>query len=142
MFQWLSIGTGYGDAEHKILKYLRHNSAQNIGLLECYEPGNEQFQHLQKVDFGRGVKVRTHNEAFGPKTKLPEKGYDIITMFHVHYYWISAKERSAIMDKLFKLLIPGGKLYILMLDKVHIILVDKSSREKIFREQNLVKKIS
>ena len=88
---------------------------------------------MQKADFGRGVKVRTHNEAFGPKTKVPEKGYDIITMFHVHYYWISAKERSAIMDKLFKLLIPGGKLFILMLDKVCTpYLIEESSLKKYF----------
>ena len=60
--------------------------------------------------------MRNHNEAFGPNTKLTES-YDVITMFHVHYYW-TEKERSAVMDKVFRHLNPGGMLLILILDKV------------------------
>ena len=89
-----------------------------VDVLELYEPGNDQYLHLQNVDFGKNINVRIHNEAFGTSTNLPEERYDIITMFHVHYYWITTKERSAVMDKIFQHLKPGGILYILMLERV------------------------
>ena len=44
--------------------------------------------------------------------------YDIITMFHVHYYWRTPEKRIAVMKKLLKHLNPKhGMLFILILDQ-------------------------
>ena len=115
----MSIGSGYGDTELKIIKKLSEKTTLTIDLLECYERGNDQFSHLSTIDFGKNVKnVQTLQEDFNANTQLLEEGYDIITMFHVHYYWISADDRAEIMKKVFGSLKPEGLLYILMLDKV------------------------
>ena len=116
--KWLSIGSGYGDAELKIIKKLSEKTTLTIDLLECYERGNYQFSHLSTIDFGKNVKnVQTLQEDFNANTQLLEESYDIITMFHVHYYWITANDRAEIMKKVFGSLKPEGILYILMLDK-------------------------
>ena len=116
--KWLSIGSGYGDAELKIIKKLSEKTTLTIDLLECYERGNDQFSHLSTIDFGKNVKnVQTLQEDFNANTQLLEESYDIITMFHVHYYWITANDRAEIMKKVFGSLKPEGILYILMLDK-------------------------
>ena len=75
LFQWLSIGTGYGDMEEKIIKSI---PGINIDHLECYEPGNEQFNHLKNVDFGIQNKPILHHEAFDESTKL---GKPLLTFF-------------------------------------------------------------
>ena len=117
----MSIGSGYGDAELKIIKKLSEKTTLTIDLLECYERGNDQFSHLSTIDFGKNVKnVQTLQEDFNANTQLLEESYDIITMFHVHYYWITANDRAEIMKKVFGSLKPEGILYILMLDKVCI----------------------
>ena len=114
----MSIGSGYGDAELKIIKKLSEKTTLTIDLLECYERGNDQFSHLSTIDFGKNVKnVQTLQEDFNANTQLLEESYDIITMFHVHYYWITANDRAEIMKKVFGSLKPEGILYILMLDK-------------------------
>ena len=116
--KWLSIGSGYGDAELKIIKKLSEKTTLTIDLLECYERGNYQFSHLSTIDFGKNVRnVQTLQEDFNANTQLLEERYDIITMFHVHYYWITANDRAEIMKKVFGSLKPEGILYILMLDK-------------------------
>ena len=44
--------------------------------------------------------------------------YDIITMFHVHYYWKTPEKRILVMKKLLKHLNPKhGMLFILILDQ-------------------------
>ena len=117
----MSIGSGYGDAELKIIKKLSEKTTLTIDLLECYERGNYQFSHLSTIDFGENVKnVQTLQEDFNANTQLLEESYDIITMFHVHYYWITANDRAEVMKKVFGSLKPEGILYILMLDKVCI----------------------
>ena len=67
LLQWLSIGTGYGDMEEKIIKYIPDI---NIYHLECYEPGNEQFKHLKNMDFGLQNKPIIHHEVFDESTIL------------------------------------------------------------------------
>ena len=67
LLQWLSIGTGYGEMEEKIIKGLPN---LKIDRLECYEPGNEQFKHLEEFDFGLESKPIIHHEAFDENTKL------------------------------------------------------------------------
>ena len=67
LLQWLSIGTGYGDMEEKIIKSI---PGINIDHLECYEPGNEQFNHLKNVDFGLQNKPIIHHKAFDESTIL------------------------------------------------------------------------
>ena len=67
LFQWLSIGTGYGDCEEKILQIFSKKSGPTIDVLEVFEPGNEQYQHLQSINFGKNIDVRIHKEAFGSK---------------------------------------------------------------------------
>merc|ERR1719219_1478381 len=65
------------------------------------------------------------HEAFDENTKLGDGNsehsnnkYDIITMFHVHYYWITPEKRLAVMRNLLKHLNPKhGMLFILILDQ-------------------------
>ena len=75
LLQWLSIGTGYGDMEEKIIKSIPDI---NIDLLECYEPGNEQFNHLKDVDFGLQNKPIIHHKVFDENTIL---GKPLLTFF-------------------------------------------------------------
>ena len=49
---------------------------------------------------------------------LGDMKYDIITMFHVHYYWITQDQRIKVMRKLMNHLNPKhGMLFILILDE-------------------------
>ena len=49
---------------------------------------------------------------------LGDEKYDIITMFHVHYYWTTPKERMAVMENVLEHLNPRhGMLFILILDQ-------------------------
>ena len=75
LLQWLSIGTGYGDMEEKIIKSI---PGINIDHLECYEPGNEQFNHLKNVDFGLQNKPIINHEVFDESTIL---GKPLLTFF-------------------------------------------------------------
>ena len=83
LLQWLSIGTGYGDMEEKIIKSIPDI---NIDLLECYEPGNEQFNHLKNVDFGLQNKPIIHHEVFDESTIL---GKPLLTFFTRYINWIT-----------------------------------------------------
>ena len=83
LLQWLSIGTGYGDMEEKIIKSIPDI---NIDLLECYEPGNEQFNHLKNVDFGLQNKPIIHHEVFDESTIL---GKPLLTFFTRSINWIT-----------------------------------------------------
>jgi hypothetical protein len=76
--KWLSIGTGYGDMEEKIIKSI---PGINIDHLECYEPGNEQFNHLKNVDFGLQNKPIIHHEAFDESTILGKPSLTFFTRF-------------------------------------------------------------
>ena len=58
----MSIGSGYGDAELKIIKKLSEKTTLTIDLLECYERGNDQFSHLSTIDFGENVKNQMWND--------------------------------------------------------------------------------
>jgi hypothetical protein len=116
--KWLSIGSGFGDMELKIFQMIRESNLNIfIDVLECFEPGNVQFQQLQKINFSTEQVPILHNEPFQALTDLESKKYDVITMFHVHYYWTSPKERIQVMKKLFHHLSPGGLLFILILEK-------------------------
>ena len=81
--KWLSIGTGYGEMEEKIIKSI---PGININHLECYEPGNEQFNHLKNVDFGLQNKPIIHHEVFDESTIL---GKPLLTFFTRSINWIT-----------------------------------------------------
>ena len=62
------------------------------------------------------------DEIYTPENSLEDVKsdfkYDIITMFHVHYYWRTPEKRIAVMKKLLKHLNPKhGMLFILILDQ-------------------------
>ncbi len=115
LLQWLSIGTGYGDMEQNIFQ-LNPGLKSTLTLLECYEPGKVQFQHLKREKFSC-ENVKLHNEELLTTTPISEK-YNVITLFHVHYYWRSVDERRAIFQKLFESLDDNGIIVIITLDKV------------------------
>jgi SAM-dependent methyltransferase len=106
--------------ELKILKMMKESNMKLVvESLECYKPGNVQFKHLQEVKFDDlQTPPMLRNEALLPSTDLGQANqYDVITMFHVHYYWTTPDERIQIMSKLFDHLSPGGILFILILEK-------------------------
>ena len=81
LLQWLSIGTGYGDMEEKIIKSIPDI---NIDHLVCYEPGNEQFKHLKSMDFGLQNKPIIHHEVFDESTIL---GKSLLTFLLKYQFW-------------------------------------------------------
>ena len=104
--------------EDEIIKLVSEESTEiTLGYLECYEPGVEQYNHLKTHQFGKNIQSTVFQEAFMPSTVTRQAGYDLITMFHVHYYWTTAELRQSVMSKVFKLLNPGGVVFILMLEE-------------------------
>ena len=91
-FQWLSIGTGYGDMEQKIIKLLPD---MKIDKMECFEPGNEQFKHLKNLHFGFANKTIMHNEAFDENTELGNLSENEYTSLNLsdnfHCRWLSRR---------------------------------------------------
>jgi len=102
--------------ELRIIDGLRNKTTLAVELLECYEPGDVQFQHLQKVDFG--LQTKLHHAMFSASTNLAGEYYDVITMFHVHYYWKDREERRLVMENLLWHLKPSGVVFILLLNEV------------------------
>lgn len=88
----------------------------DIELLECLEPGNEQFEQLKHVQF-KADQVNFHHQEFNEETSEINDKFDVITMFHVHYYWTTPEQREKVMQKLFQdHLNPKGLLFILLLN--------------------------
>ena len=102
--------------EDEIIRKISKHSALAIESLDCYEPGSEQYNHLRSHDFGLPSSQVFH-EAFMPDTNLRLPKYDLITMFHVHYYWTTQDLRREITQKVFQHLNPGGVVFILMLEE-------------------------
>ena len=98
--------------------------------LDCYEPGDEQYNYLRNHDFGL-PSSHIFQEAFMSGTNLRLPKYDLITMFHVHYYWKTQDLRQEITRKLFEHLNPGGVMFILMLDEGqnHQVALRKATKE-------------
>ncbi len=113
--KWLSIGTGYGDMEMAIFQGLEPDL--KISKMTSFEPGDEQYKHLKNVDFGLETLLDLHHGAFDETTHLGEEKFDVISMFHVHYYWTDPGQRISVMKKLFDHLEPGGLLLVLILDE-------------------------
>ena len=104
--------------EDEIIKLMsEQNTEYTLGHLECYEPGGEQYNHLKTHQFGTNIQSKVFQEAFMPSTVTRQDGYDLITMFHVHYYWTTAELRQSVMSKVFNLLNSGGVVFILMLEE-------------------------
>lgn len=101
--------------ELKIIESLRQRSSVTFDLLECFEPGDVQFRLLERVDFG--VPTSLHHASFSASTNLLRQ-FDLITMFHVHYYWKHREERRLVMQALLKQLKPLGMVFILLLEEV------------------------
>lgn len=99
--------------EQKIMK----NISKPIQSLTCFEPGQEQFKSLENVNF-KGVKNPTFvNLPFDENSDLKSEKFDIITMFHVHYYWTKPEKRKIVMQKILQHLEPNGIIIVLILDK-------------------------
>ncbi len=98
----------------------------NVDLLECYEPGKVQFSYLSKMDFrlDNGKKIILHNEPYHGETQpsVIEAGYDIITLFHVHYYWRTPSERRSIFQNLLGRLNNNGILFLITVDQVQFLI--------------------
>ena len=108
--------------EETILKQLPDLTIQQM---VCYEPGEEQFKHLSKINFGlKKESVLHHHEAFTEKSDLNGTKFDVITMFHVHYYWTDLEQRKLVMQHLFNHLIKDGLLIVLILNEGHSNQVD------------------
>lgn len=103
--------------EDEIIEMLSKDSKLSIESLDCYEPGNEQFNHLRNHAFGISNQANVFHEAVLPSTQFRLPKYDLITMFHVHYYWTTKHLRQEISQKVFQHLNPGGVVFILMLEE-------------------------
>merc|ERR1712062_138604 len=92
--KWLSIGSGFGDMEDEIIEMLSKDSKLTIESLDCYEPGNEQFNHLRNHPFRISNQANVFHEAVLPSTqfRLPNR-------------------------KVFQHLSPSGVVFILMLEE-------------------------
>ena len=119
--------------EDEIIKMVsKHKPNFTLESLECYEPGGEQYTHLKNHHFGPEIKVNAVQEAFMPSTVTRQPSYDLITMFHVHYYWTTPELRQSVMKKVFSLLNPGGVVFILMLEEGDNHQVELRRRTKTF----------
>ena len=103
--------------EDEIIEMLSKDSKLTIESLDCYEPGNEQFNHLRNHPFRISNQANVFHEAVLPSTQFRLPKYDLITMFHVHYYWTTKELRQEISRKVFQHLSPSGVVFILMLEE-------------------------